>query len=111
MNYKDGEKEIVMKLWYKQPAGIWNEALPSGNGRIGAMVYGRTIEEIISLNEDTLWSGYPRNTLRMGADEAIKQAEELVSHNQFAEAGEILDKYVLGEYSQGYLPFGCCPAN
>ncbi len=95
-----------MKLWYKQPAGIWNEALPSGNGRIGAMVYGRTIEEIISLNEDTLWSGYPRNTLRMGADEAIKQAEELVSHNQFAEAGEILDKYVLGEYSQGYLPFG-----
>jgi len=50
-----------MKLWYEQSAKSWIEALPLGNGRIGAMVYGKADTEIISLNEDTLWSGYPRD--------------------------------------------------
>ena len=50
-----------MKLWYKQPAELWVEALPVGNGRLRAMIYGKTDKEIVSLNEDTLWSGYPRD--------------------------------------------------
>ena len=49
------------KLWYKQPARNWNEALPVGNGRLGAMVFGRAEEELIQLNEETLWSGGPVN--------------------------------------------------
>ena len=46
-------------LWYRRGATNWHEALPLGNGRIGAMVYGGALNERVSLNEDTLWSGYP----------------------------------------------------
>ena len=47
-------------LWYKQPATTWTGALPIGNGRLGAMVFGSIVEERLQLNEDTLWSGAPR---------------------------------------------------
>ena len=47
------------KLWYSKPASVWTEALPVGNGRLGAMVFGRVNEELIQLNESTLWSGGP----------------------------------------------------
>ena len=48
-----------LSLWYKQPAAVWTEALPVGNGRLGAMVFGRVEEELLQLNEATLWSGGP----------------------------------------------------
>ena len=48
-----------LKLWYNNPAQVWVEALPVGNGRLGAMVFGRVDEELIQLNESTLWSGGP----------------------------------------------------
>ena len=51
-----------MKLWSKRPAREWTEALPLGNGRIGAMVYGDPLNETICLNEDSLWSGYPKDS-------------------------------------------------
>jgi len=46
-------------LWYKSPASVWEEALPVGNGRLGAMVFGKNNEERIQLNDDTYWSGGP----------------------------------------------------
>ena len=46
-------------LWYREPAHSWNESLPLGNGRLGAMVFGGITEERVALNEDTLWTGYP----------------------------------------------------
>ena len=49
-------------LWYRQSARSWNEALPLGNGRLGAMVYGGAAEERVCLNEDTLWSAIPCST-------------------------------------------------
>lgn len=49
------------RLWYRQPAAYWEEALPVGNGRLGAMIYGRTDREIIQLNEESVWSGGPRD--------------------------------------------------
>ena len=51
-------------LWYNQPAKDWNEALPVGNGRLGAMVYGRPGHEIIQLNEESVWSGYRQDRKR-----------------------------------------------
>ena len=51
-----------LRLWYRQSAREWVEALPLGNGRMGAMVYGGVQEEKIALNEDSLWSGYPHET-------------------------------------------------
>jgi alpha-L-fucosidase 2 len=47
-----------LTLWYEQPAANWNEALPVGNGRLGAMVFGGFPRERLQLNEDTLWDGY-----------------------------------------------------
>lgn len=52
----------INTLWYAQPATDWHEALPLGNGRIGAMVFGDPDSERIELNEDTLWSGHPRTS-------------------------------------------------
>ena len=66
-----------MKLWYEQPAKVWTEALPIGNGRLGAMIYGKTDKEIISLNEDTLWSGYPRDINPVNKRETFTKAESL----------------------------------
>src|ERR1700712_3057018 len=51
-----------LKLWYRQPAAVWTEALPVGNGRLGAMVFGKVNEELIQLNESSLWSGGPVRT-------------------------------------------------
>ena len=48
-----------LKLWYKQPAGTWVEALPVGNSRMGAMVYGGTAREELQLNDETMWGGSP----------------------------------------------------
>ena len=51
------------KMMYHKPAQCFEEALPIGNGRLGAMIYGGTLQERISLNEDTFWSGYPRDCM------------------------------------------------
>src|SRR5437868_14466120 len=58
-------------LWFSQPATQWADALPVGNGRLGAMVFGGTMSERIALNEDTLWSGFPRNWNNPGAKEHL----------------------------------------
>mgnify|MGYP002508795106 CR=1 FL=1 len=46
-------------LWYREPAHSWNESLPLGNGRLGAMVFGAPIHDKLQINEETLWSGSP----------------------------------------------------
>ena len=51
-------KAQFLKLWYDKPAQVWEEALPLGNGRIGAMVFGNPLNEFIQLNDNTLWSGW-----------------------------------------------------
>src|SRR5918993_3301281 len=48
-----------LKLWYNKPASIWEEALPLGNGKTGAMVFGGIVTERFQLNDNTLWSGFP----------------------------------------------------
>src|SRR5882757_9073805 len=50
-----------LKLWYRQPARAWEEALPLGNGHTGAMVFGQPANEHFQLNDNTLWSGYPED--------------------------------------------------
>ena len=55
-----------LKLWYRQPAEAWTEALPVGNGRLGAMVFGGVARERLQLNEDTLWAGGPYDPAQPG---------------------------------------------
>lgn len=67
------------ELWYKQPAAGWEEALPVGNGRLGGMVFGGIEEERIQLNEDTLWSGFPRDKANYEALRHLAPAKQLVA--------------------------------
>lgn len=95
-----------MKLWYKQPAREWVEALPVGNGRLGGMIYGKTDVEIISLNEDTLWSGYPRELNPKDKKYIFKKAMELAKNKKYHEAQDIIEKELTSGWSQSYLPMG-----
>ena len=93
-------------LWYECPANVFEEALPLGNGALGAMVYGKTDRERISLNLDTLWSGKPRHYQLPDAQDAIRQARRLVLNGNIAEAERILEQKFCGPWTQSYLPMG-----
>jgi len=86
-----------LKLWYDKPAGKWTEALPLGNGRLGAMVFGGTDAERIQLNEDTLWAGPPVPEDRVGAHEHIAEARKLIFAGKYAEAQRIMQREVMGQ--------------
>ncbi|TKT90438.1 glycoside hydrolase family 95 protein [Dyadobacter frigoris] len=95
-----------LKLWYKQPASNWNEALPIGNGRIGAMVFGRVNEELIQLNEESLWSGGPVNTNpNPGAVKYLPQIRKALANEDFKLA-EALTKKMQGLFTESYEPLG-----
>lgn len=93
-------------LWYRQPAARWEEALPIGNGRIGAMVYGGVEEELIALNEDTLWSGIPRDTQNYDALRHLKSSRELIFSGKYKEAEELINSRMLGRRTESYQPLG-----
>src|ERR1700682_554581 len=72
-------QDSLLKLWYDQPAGkIWEAALPLGNGRIGAMVYGNTDSECIKLNESSVWSGGPNRNDNPHALESLSEIRKLI---------------------------------
>jgi alpha-L-fucosidase 2 len=96
-----------LKLWYKKPANKWTEALPVGNGRLGAMIFGRVDKELIQLNEATLWTGGPvRTNVNPGAYANLALAREaLFKEEDYAKAYEY-EKKMQGYYSESYLPLG-----
>jgi len=94
-----------LTLWYRRPAASFNEALPLGNGRLGAMVYGGVNEELLTLNLDTLWSGTPRDFSVPGGRDALALAREAVFRGDFAAAEDCCRK-AQGPYGQSYLPMG-----
>lgn len=75
-----------LTLWYRQPAHEWVEALPVGNGRLGAMVFGGVAEERLQLNEDTLWAGGPYNPNNPEALAALPEVRRLIFAGEYAEA-------------------------
>jgi len=77
------------RLWYRQPAATWNEALPIGNGRLGAMVFGRVGQERLQLNEDTLWAGGPYTPDNPDALAALPQVRRLLAEGRYADATEL----------------------
>jgi alpha-L-fucosidase 2 len=76
-------------LWYRRPASRWEEALPLGNGRLGAMVFGRVGQERLQLNEDTLWSGAPYTPDRPEAQAALPEVRRLIDEGRYKEATEL----------------------
>lgn len=83
-------------LWYSKPASNWEDALPVGNGRLGAMVYGKTDEEIIQLNEDTYWSGGPYSTVVKGGAARLPEIQELVFKEEMLKAHNLFGRYLMG---------------
>src|SRR6187402_1573010 len=82
-----------LKLWYKQPAGkVWENALPVGNGRLGAMVYGNVERDIIQLNEHTVWSGSPNRNDNPEALASLPQIRELIWDGKWKEAQDLANK-------------------
>jgi alpha-L-fucosidase 2 len=95
-----------LALHYDKPASVWTEALPVGNGRLGAMVFGRAEEELLQLNEATLWSGGPVSSkLNPGAFEALGQVRQALAHEDYA-AAYALSRKIQGPYSESFLPLG-----
>ena len=92
------------KLWYNAPATVWEEALPIGNGRIGAMVYGNPLQEVYQLNEETLWSGYPKDCNNPKAAEALPLVREAINQREYAKAGTLWKANAQGPYTARFLP-------
>ena len=72
------------RLWYKQQAKTWVEALPLGNGRLGAMVFGGVREERLAMNEDTFWAGYPMDKNAPDAHKYLPKVQQLVREGDLA---------------------------
>ena len=88
------DNSFSLKLWYTKPAENWNEALPIGNGRLGAMVFGGIKQEILQLNEETVWAGSPHNNVNPECREYIPVVRDLVLKGEYARAQEVADKYI-----------------
>lgn len=96
----------ALSLHYDKPAAVWTEALPIGNGRLGAMVFGRPGEELIQLNEATLWSGGPvGKNINPGAFDALGKVREALAREDYTQA-YALSRQMQGRYTQSFLPLG-----
>ncbi|MDN3548444.1 glycoside hydrolase family 95 protein [Mucilaginibacter aquaedulcis] len=88
-----------LKLWYKQPAQKWTDALPIGNGRLGAMVFGGVAEDRIQFDEQTLWTGGPRHYERKGAAKYLQPIRQLLFDGKQAEAEAMAEEHFMGTKS------------
>lgn len=83
------EEYTNLKLWYNKPAQKWTEALPIGNGRLGAMIYGGVENDHIQFNEETLWNGAPTDYAHKGASKYLAQIRQFLNDGKQKEAEEL----------------------
>jgi len=93
-------------LWYSSPAKIWEEALPVGNGRLGAMVFGKNGEERIQLNEETYWSGGPYSTVVKGGYKVLPEIQKLVFEEKYLAAHNLFGRNLMG-YPVEQMKYQC----
>lgn len=98
------QNESHLKLWYDQPAKQWVEALPVGNGRLGAMVFGDPGNEVIQLNENTLWAGGPNRNDNPDAKGSLEEVRKLIFEGQYKEAQDLVNKNFITKTSHG-MPY------
>ena len=97
---------LFRSVWFDKPAAFFEEAFPLGNGRIGAMFYGNPTIEKISLNEITLWGGYPKNPdMNPGAAKYIPLIRQALFNEEYKKADSLI-RFVQGYFSDSYAPFG-----
>ncbi len=96
-----------LKLWYQQPAKVWTEALPLGNSRLGAMVYGGVVNEQIQLNEETVWGGGPHRNDSPKAFGVLPKVRELIFAGREKEAEKVMaDNFFTGQYGMPFQTIG-----
>ncbi len=98
------QNDTWLKLWYTQPAKQWVEALPVGNGRLGAMIYGDPSKELIQLNENTVWAGSPYRNDNPEAREALPEVRKLIFEGKYKEAHDIVNQKFISKISNG-MPY------
>ncbi|MBO9564236.1 MAG: glycoside hydrolase N-terminal domain-containing protein [Niastella sp.] len=98
------QQQPGLKLWYKQPAGkTWENALPVGNGRLGAMIYGNVETETIQLNEHTLWSGGPNRNDNPEALASLPEIRKLIFEGRQKDAEKLAGKTIISKTSHGQM--------
>lgn len=97
------------RLWYNRPASYWEEALPLGNGRLGAMVSGSVASDTIQLNEDTFWGQSPNSNYNANAKNVLKQVQQLIFNKDYAAAQKLAIPNWMSQTSHGaqYQGAGC----
>lgn len=96
--------KVDQKLWYHEPSNVWEEALPLGNGRLGAMVFGNPTDELFQLNDNTLWSGYPKESNNPKALTALAEIRKAIFEEDYTKATDLWKRNAQGPYTARYLP-------
>jgi alpha-L-fucosidase 2 len=108
-----------MKIWFNRPAESWNDALPVGNGRLGAMIFGGIEKERLQLNEESIWTGKPRWDANPDALKTLPKVRRLLFEGKYSEAEKLAQSGILGSFRRdeassyqtlGYLTFDFGPA-
>lgn len=96
------------RLWYNTPAEVWTEALPLGNGRLGAMVFGLPTTERLQLNEETIWAGQPNSNANKTSLQWYPRVQQLVFEGRYAEAQQMAEEHLMSGSNSGmpYQTFG-----
>src|SRR6218665_3239716 len=86
-----------LKIWFNRPATEWNEALPVGNGHLGAMIFGGVDKEHLQLNEETVWTGKDVDFVNPGAKAALPEVRKLLFAGKYAEAQKLAQEKMMGD--------------
>ncbi len=95
------QSDTLLKLWYNHPARQWVEALPVGNGRLGAMIYGDPYKDKIQLNENTVWAGSPNRNDNPDARAALPKVRKLIFEGKYKEAQDLVNHTFISKTSEG----------
>lgn len=108
ISFTDAQQGGKLKMWYSNPAAVWNEALPVGNGRLAAMIYGDPVSEKIQLNEGTFWSGGPSRNDNPAALSALPVVRQLIFEEKYREAETMINSSMTAKQLHGskYQPIG-----
>ena len=96
--------ESQLKLWYDTPARQWTDALPLGNGRLGAMVFGTPAQERIQINEETIWGGGPHNNVNYAAKDGLDEIRQALWEGRRSDAQALCDQYISSKSAHG-MPY------
>ncbi|MCF7885267.1 MAG: glycoside hydrolase family 95 protein [Candidatus Marinimicrobia bacterium] len=107
LSFGSTKSAVPLKLWYDEPADGWNKALPIGNGRLGAMIFGNPAREKLQLNEETVWAGHPYNNCDAESGPYIPQVRKLLFQGKYKKAQKLANDNMMNEQNgMPYQPVG-----